>query len=493
MKSTTRGNILRICISRTQFAACRIMPMIVDLTFSRDRVAVLNEEYPCRKAFVDHYVGSIDLLSLKRAQQECAELVIPDDNTNLETPIATFPSAPATCLSNSVTCLKGPVVTAFSSISTSPMRTTSGKTASLSRFRKVEVNRSIQNMRTTEVVLEAVKMSSLRELGELGIIQIMEQTLGKSSRTVVGFGDDVSVVKLTNGRVAVLKTDMLVGSTDVPPGMTMHQLARKAVVANVSDLAAKGVRPLAGLVALGLPARLSRRDVQGIAEGLRDGAKEYGFPLVGGDTNESNDLTISIALFAIADRKQVVLRSGAKSGDIVAVTGEFGSTSAGLMALLNKKQQPKRLLRPLYDAVYKPTAQLELGLRLISSNALTASIDSSDGLAWSLHEISKASNVGIRIDKIPISRAALQFAARFSCNAANLALYGGEEYHLVVTVKRSRFKDVRQASRGKLQAIGVVTNRYRGVRMRHAEKEINIPRKGWEHFKKQSMNGQGKP
>ena len=303
-------------------------------------------------------------------------------------------------------------------------------------------------------------MPSLRQLGELGIIQIMEDTLGNSPRTVVGFGDDVSVVYLTNRKVAVLKTDMLVGSTDIPPGMTMRQTARKAVVANVSDLAAKGVRPLAGLVALGLPAKLSRQDVKGIAAGLRDGAKEYRFPLVGGDTNESNDLTISIALFAIADRKQVILRSGAKPGDIVAVTGEFGSTSAGLMALLNMKWRQSRLPRQLYDAVYKPTAQLELGLRLASSKTITSSIDSSDGLAWSLHEISKASSVGILIDKVPISTAACDFAVRYDCSATNFALYGGEEYHLVVTVKRNKMKEARQASRGKLKAIGVVTDRF---------------------------------
>jgi thiamine-monophosphate kinase len=138
----------------------------------------------------------------------------------------------------------------------------------------------------------------------------------------------------------------------------------------------------------------------------------------------------------------------------------------------------------LYDAVYKPTAQLELGLRLASSKSLTASIDSSDGLAWSLHEICKASSVGVQIDRVPISRAAQEFATRFALNATNLALYGGEEYHLVVTVKRKRFKDARQASRGNLKAIGVVTNRFRGVRMKRAGREVRIPRKGWEHFKK---------
>lgn len=156
------------------------------------------------------------------------------------------------------------------------------------------------------------ELTSLRQLGELRIIRIMERSLGTNRNTVVGFGDDVSAVELADGKVAILKTDMLVGSTDMPPGMTMRQVARKAVVANVSDLAAKGVRPLAGLVALGLPATLNSKDVQDIAAGLSFAAMQYQFPLVGGDTNESNDLTISIVLFATARKEQLILRSGAR-------------------------------------------------------------------------------------------------------------------------------------------------------------------------------------
>jgi thiamine-monophosphate kinase len=108
-------------------------------------------------------------------------------------------------------------------------------------------------------------LTSLRDLGELQVIRIMERAFGTSPKTIVGFGDDISVVKLFPHRLAVLKTDMLVGSTDVPPGMTMRQAARKAVVANVSDLAAKGARPFAGLVALGLPPNLTKQDIQGIS------------------------------------------------------------------------------------------------------------------------------------------------------------------------------------------------------------------------------------
>lgn len=310
----------------------------------------------------------------------------------------------------------------------------------------------------------------------------MERSLGKSARDAVGFGDDVSAVRLTNDQVAVLKTDMLVGSTDVPPGMTMRQTARKAVVANVSDLAAKGVRPYAGVVALGLPASLTKHDVQEIANGLGGAAKEYRFPLLGGDTNESKDLVISISLFGLVDRRRMVLRSGAQIGDMVAVTGDFGSTSAGLRALLKGEIQPEKLPRSLAKAVYHPEAELDIGIRLAASGAVTSSIDSSDGLALSLYELSKMSHIGIRVSNVPVSRAAKEFAAGYRYDSLDLALYGGEEYNLIVTVKRPYLRTAQKAARGRLKPIGVVTNATEGIRLSRNGRDSEIEMKGWEHF-----------
>lgn len=327
-------------------------------------------------------------------------------------------------------------------------------------------------------------MISLRDVGELRIIRTLERILGTDPRTLVGFGDDVSAVKLAGGKVIVLKTDMLVGSTDVPPGMTMFQAARKAVVANVSDMAAKGVRPDVGLVALGLPISLTAAAVKDLASGLRAGADEYGVSLIGGDTNESRDLNISIALFALADRSQLVLRKTAKPGNIVAVSGDFGDASAGLKAVLEKGIRPKHLPKPIYNAVYRPRAELGLGLALAKLRVLDSSIDSSDGLAWSLHELAKASNVGIMIEKIPVSKASRKFAEESGCNAYDLALYGGEEYHLVVTMQPSKFDLAQRVARGRLRRIGFVTRRFKGVRMLRDGRQIRIERKGWEHFKR---------
>ena len=326
-------------------------------------------------------------------------------------------------------------------------------------------------------------MDSLRALGERGIISIMEKSFGRSGRTVVGFGDDVAVVRASNRRFAILKTDMLVGSTDMPPGMTFRQAARKAVVANVSDFAAKGVKPYAGLVALGLPRKLTKRDVHDLARGLSSGAKEYGFSFVGGDTSQAEDLIISIALFGEAATRNLILRSGAGVGDFVAVTGDFGSSSAGLRALLSRHISPSRLSPALAQAVYHPNAELGLGVKLAATGAITASIDSSDGFAWSLHEISKMSGRGMRIDNIPISVAAKRFAEHYGYRPSDLALYGGEEYHLVVTVKRSMFGKAQNAAKGRLTIMGVVTKRSEGIRLVSSHGVEEIAMKGWEHFR----------
>ena len=328
------------------------------------------------------------------------------------------------------------------------------------------------------------ELSSLKELGELGAIRIMERSFGTSRRAAVGFGDDISAVRFSNHRLAVLKTDMLVGSTDVPLGMTLRQAARKAVVANVSDLAAKGVRPYAGIVALGLPPTLTKKDAQQIASGLREAAKKYGFPLVGGDTNESKDLVISIALFGLIDERKLMLRSGAKIGDVIAVTGEFGSAPAGLRAVLNRMIRPEKLPRALSQAVYYPNAELDLGLRLGSTGAITASIDSSDGLAWSLHQLSQMSRVGIRVETVPVSKAARRFAAVFGYDALDLALYGGEEYKLIVTVKPDLLRTAQTAARGRLKPIGVVTKYSEGVRIAGMRGYSKIRMEGWEHFRR---------
>lgn len=149
--------------------------------------------------------------------------------------------------------------------------------------------------------------------------------------------------------------------------------------------------------------------------------------IIGGDTNEASNLVISISLFGIAKKTEVVLRSGAKHGDIVAVTGFFGKTAAGLKILVDGFEAPAKIRRALVESVLMPKARLKEGLALSQIKAVTASIDSSDGLAWSLHEIARASKVGFLINKLPIADEAEKFAETHNLDPLELALYGGEE------------------------------------------------------------------
>jgi thiamine-monophosphate kinase len=275
---------------------------------------------------------------------------------------------------------------------------------------------------------------------------------------------------------------MLVGRTDIPKGMTLRQAARKAVVMNVSDLASKGVQPRAVMVSLGLPKSTTTQDIEEIADGLNEGAREYGAYVIGGDTNECDDLVIGCYLFGTAKRSMIVGRDGAKPGDLVAVTGEFGNTSAGLRTISSAPQIPPSLRETLLTSVYSPKARLKEGIALARTRAVTASIDSSDGLAWSLHELARASSVGIRLDDLPISKAAIDFARISGVDPVDLALYGGEEYELVVSLKKRASRTALNAVKS-LHIIGQITPDRGNVTLLRDRKEIRIEPRGWEHFR----------
>ncbi len=328
-------------------------------------------------------------------------------------------------------------------------------------------------------------MNSVEELSERKIIDLILECIEQMPDVPVPFGDDVSAIDIGHGNLAVIKTDMLVGKTDVPQGMSLWQAARKAVIMNISDLAAKGVQPVAILTSIGLPRSLSRKDIQQIGKGLNAGAREYDAYILGGDTNEASDLVISCAALGICQKRHLIRRSGAKPGDFAAVTGFFGKTASGLKILLKNFSAPPEIREDLVNAVLMPRARLKEGVTLAQTMAATASIDSSDGLAWSLHEISLASDVGFLIDNLPISQKAEEFASIHDLNPIELSLYGGEEYELLVTVQSELWQDAKKAVEtrdGFLIKIGVATEE-KTLLLKAVGKTVSIEARGWEHFK----------
>ena len=329
-------------------------------------------------------------------------------------------------------------------------------------------------------------MKPNENLGERKIIEIIQSRLDVLPKMPIPFGDDVSAYEIGNSNLAVLKTDMLVDKTDVPPKMNLWQASRKAIIMNISDFAAKGVKPLAILVSLGLPRTLKEKDIEQIGRGLNAGAREYGAYIIGGDTNEASDLVISLSLFGMAKKDELTLRSGAKPGNLVAVTGSFGKTAAGLKILLDSLEAASKIRKILVESVLMPHARLKEGLTLSKTKAVTAAIDSSDGLAWSLHEIANASNVGFLINKLPIAKEAEEFAEINRLDPLELTLYGGEEYELVLTIKPNLWRKAEKAVEkvgGKLLSIGKVTAERQVLMEINGKRRVVEPR-GWEHFKR---------
>lgn len=328
-------------------------------------------------------------------------------------------------------------------------------------------------------------MPTIAEVGEQELISRIMRHLTLMPGMPVPNWDDVNAVSLGDGRAVILKTDMMVWKTDIPVGMTPFQAGRKAVVMNFSDLGSKGVQPLAFLAALGAPSSTPVDLVEEIAKGFEAGAREYGGYMVGGDTNEACDIIISGMAYGLAEEKRLILRGTSKPGDILATTGGFGNTAAAFKILLDGFKTSKKLRDILVESVYMPKAKVKAGVVLAASGAATSSMDSSDGLAVSLHDLQRSSGNGFRLDNVPLTLEAETFAERYGLDGAALALYGGEEYELVFTVKPMEVNEAKKALRSAgadLIELGVVT---KGKDIVYVEDGVEKPigKGGWEHFR----------
>jgi thiamine-monophosphate kinase len=284
----------------------------------------------------------------------------------------------------------------------------------------------------------------MTKLDEKQIIQIFANKLGIS---------DLNDVALLDKGI-VMKSDMLVASTDIPSGMEAWQAARKSIVSCVSDLAAKGVRPHAAVISLGIPDSYSmlRPYIEGLAEGFAIASKEFGVKIVGGDTNEAAELVIDCSMIGFSTFK-VPTRSGAKPGDYVIVSGPFGFAPAGLAILLqnaitvsSSNSDSATFRKHALKSVLEPYPRQSFGLAL--ARYFSSSIDSSDGLAVSLYELaSQSEGVDIIIYNIPVIEGLDEFAQENSLDKNELVFHGGEEYEIVATISPTTISQAEAAAR----------------------------------------------
>jgi thiamine-monophosphate kinase len=328
------------------------------------------------------------------------------------------------------------------------------------------------------------KTNTLRDIGERGLIRWFQDLITPYDKALLsGFEDAVAVP--FNEEALVVNSDMLVESTDVLPGMTPSEIAWKAGVMGLSDLAAKGATPLGVIVSLGLPAETQANFAAALVGGLNCVLRDHETYYLGGDTNQCLELVIDCTAIGKVPQNQLMRRKGAKPGDLIATTGEFGYTGALFEALLRGHSEPAKLVDQIREKALRPRARIKEGKALAEAGVVSASIDSSDGLAWALHELAAANRVGFQIENLPVPKICTEFAEANSLDAIDFALYGGEEFELVITLPAKNWKKatkVVQQIGGTLTRIGeIVEEPQKVLRIDGEERIIEI--KGYEHFK----------
>jgi thiamine-monophosphate kinase len=339
------------------------------------------------------------------------------------------------------------------------------------------------------------------DLGEIDLIRQIRRRAGSrsSSGLRLGIGDDCALLRLRPGEELALTTDLSIAGRHFE--LDLHppeSIGHRALARGLSDLAAMGARPVAAFLSLGVPRELAGDWLTRFLDGFLSLAARYKTPLAGGDLAESPLPVADIVLTGAVPRGKALLRSGARPGDLIYVTGTLGGSSAGLAQLKQLTQhrkppraksrpgaqlQPPRIPVALQESLAPhlyPEPRIAQGLFLLRHSKATAAMDLSDGISTDLAHLCAASGVAAEIDAalLPINSAATPSASLAQ------ALHGGEDYELLFTAPPS--------ARVPRRIAGVsVTRIGRILRARTARPPVTIltssgsqplaPR-GWQHF-----------
>ena len=307
---------------------------------------------------------------------------------------------------------------------------------------------------------------------------------------LVGIGDDCAVFRSGEGMDVLLTTDMLVEAVHflrdrIPP----HLLGRKAIAVNLSDIAACGGIPREAVVAVAVPPDVSVEYLDALCAGMRECAHQYGVNIIGGDTTSSpRELVISVALTGEVISGKAVLRSGAREGDVILLTGPIGDAAAGL-DILEHHLDLKQSFADLVTAQCDPRPHVREGQVIGDSGLAMAMIDISDGIAGDLGHICRASGLGAQIewDRLPQSALFREYVSRTGADGRALALSGGEDYVLLLTAGQARAEPLtallQRECGTSLFPIGVMTAGSRIELVLPDGTRLTLSPSGWDHFR----------
>lgn len=291
------------------------------------------------------------------------------------------------------------------------------------------------------------------------------------SEVLVPIGDDCAVLRLGGG-TWVAASDMLVSGRHFKGWATPADVGYKAVAVNVSDVAAMGGTPRFVLVSGAAP---DPETALAVFEGVAEACGKLGVYPLGGDTTRSDILTVDVSILGELGAAPV-LRSGARIGDLLAVTGELGASAAGLLAFEEGKDGFDRLK----ERHLRPRPRVEVG-RAAARLGVGAMIDLSDGLASDVRHLCEKSGVGCRVnlDLLPVSDDTRELAADLERDPGILAATGGEDYELLVSVPEQVLRTLTETTETPVTVVGEVVRS--GIVFRRGGEVVGCL-SGWDHF-----------
>jgi thiamine-monophosphate kinase len=328
------------------------------------------------------------------------------------------------------------------------------------------------------------------DLGEFGLIARLAEAFaraGQPSSLVIGIGDDAAAWRASG--VQLVTTDTLIEGTHFSLAhVSWRDIGWNALAVNVSDIAAMGGVSEQALLTLALPPQTDVADVDELLAGMLEASSEYGTAIVGGDIVGCDTMMVTVTLIGRAlvdDRGQPLLmtRSGAQTGDAIAVTGYLGDSAGGLRILLGESAGSAEAADYLRRAHLHHRPPLAAG-QMAAQEGVRAAIDVSDGFLQDLGHVCQASGLGaiVHAQRMPISPA---LRRAFPQDALALACGGGEDYQLLLAAPPEVIERVREKTDVPIAVIGeMVADRRRRVRLLGEDgHELALPEAGWDHLR----------
>lgn len=330
----------------------------------------------------------------------------------------------------------------------------------------------------------------LKDIGEFGFIKRFANKFDRFiKQDELGIGDDCAVIPINEFDNYVITTDLL--NEDIhflKDRISPEELGYKSLAVNLSDLAAMGADPKFSFLSIGIPSHISVEYLDAFMNGFYKLSEKYKMPLMGGDTTKSADkLIINVAVIGQCKKAEMHLRSMAKAGDLICVTGFLGDSAGGLNVIFNDLElSPEN--KHLVHKHHIPEPRIREGMWLAKQKSVHAMIDISDGIASDLTHILDASNKSatIHTEKIPISEALHKAATKNKWNPVELASSGGEDYELLFTVEakdmdRLKTEYASQFSEP-ISVIGEIKEGQTGINWLKNGVEITNTKNGFNHF-----------